>query len=152
MGLLMIVTVASAERIIVDYAVVIVPPGEYLRGRITPINGDTMMRLYLGDVVDIVDRIDGWVEIVGGENGTCWVCEEYLVATYQPLETPVDAVIRSNGRVRLRKHPDGDMLCWMKNGSQLDVIAYATVDNTEWCMTDKGWIMSEFVEVLPNAE
>jgi hypothetical protein len=92
----MIVTVASAERIIVDHAVVIVPPGEYLRGRITPVNGDTMMRLYLGDVVDIVDRIDGWVEIVGGENGTCWVCEEYLVATYRPLEIPVDAVIRSN--------------------------------------------------------
>lgn len=148
MGLSMVVTAACAERIIIDRSVVIVPPGEYLRGRIVPVVGETMVKLYLGDEVDIVARKDGWAEVIGGENGTCWVSEDYLADSYTSLPVPETYKVSSNGRVRVRRTPgDTDISRWCENGDEVEVLAWATVDDTEWARLTDGWVLGEFLEV-----
>lgn len=148
--MLMIFPACAEERAVIDHAVVIVDPGEYLKGRSRPIDGDIMMRLYLGYEVEIVAERNGWYEIIGGELDTCWVCGDYIANEYTPLSNPTTYRVSSNGRVRLRALPGGKAVKWLGNGDTVTVTAWVVVDDVEWGMCDDGFVMREYLEVLSD--
>jgi hypothetical protein len=46
-------------------------------------------------------------------------------------------------RIAARKSAGGDIRCWLKSGDE--VFVYYRTD--EWCVTDRGFIMTKYLEV-----
>jgi hypothetical protein len=91
--------------------------------------------------VDVI-RLNGWAEIEGGEAGVAWCCIDYL-ASYKPGETAPEYMVVSNGRVRVRKEPDGDAVRYANNGDTVEVRFVIG----GWAYIGNGYIMADYLEV-----
>lgn len=106
--------------------------------------------LMLGDrVVSDGKRKNGFIHVLGiTEAGEGWVHSGFLIED-EPVVDEVTARIISDGRVACRRSIGGTRRKWLKNGDE--VVVYAC--GSEWSITDKGFIKSEFLErVEANTE
>ncbi len=109
-----------------------------LNGRQSPdVHSQKVAWFQNGDVIDVYE-IDGeWALTDGGEYGTCWVNIGFLTT-----EDAGTYTVTANGRVRVRKTPDGDAVGWLRPGQQVDVLCVVG----GWARTGKGWVMAEYME------
>lgn len=114
-----------------------------LNGRFSPGKGSTItMMLDYGDDLEPTGQWSskrGWVEVVGGENGTAWVSIQYVSEIFEPM-TMTNA---TNGKVRIRKTPvDGKVVRWLKRGKSV------TIDRVVlgWGHCKYGWIDMDCLE------
>lgn len=99
--------------------------------------------LMSGDQIWVDGRTkDGYAhcENMSNELGEGWVHAGYIVFE-EPEEVNRQCRISSNGRVSCRRSIDGDRRCWVVDGSEVFVYQVAG----EWAVTDKGFIMTEFI-------
>lgn len=105
-------------------------------------------RLDFGDAVTVTGSArDGsgttWYQVEGiTEQGYGYVCSNYLIPS-EPSRCTKTAVIRASGRVAVYRRVDGTRKTWAKAGSTLTIKIYSDT----WCLTDKGWIRTEYLEV-----
>ena len=79
---------------------------------------------------------------LAGEYTTGWVSNGYLVED-EPIVREVVGYIVSNGRVAARKCINGKRKAWLMPGSEVIVF----VISKEWCVTEYGFIRTEFIEI-----
>lgn len=122
--------------------------GTFLNGRREPNKqSPVLVRLWRGDTVEVVAAKNDWVQITGGEAGTAW-CYAACLRSY-PLDTdPILYTVASNGRVRVRKEPDGKTVRYVNNGDA--VMVQFVIDG--WAYIESGYIMTEFLERRENNE
>jgi uncharacterized protein YgiM (DUF1202 family) len=133
--------VANAEN---DILYVCVDEGSFLNGRSGPSKkADVTMRLYSGDKVEVVDIVDGWVEIIGGESGTSFVDSHYVSETKEPYKM----INTSGGRVRVRDSIDGNAVGYVK------AKGVVTIERTilGWGYTGHGWVMLSYFDTCDDS-
>ena len=85
----------------------------------------------------------GFVRCYGiGEYGEGWIHSGYLVYE-KPEKVNCKAVSVSRGKLRARRHIKGKRIGWIKHLETVKV--YWWTD--EWCVTDKGFVESRFLEM-----
>ena len=98
--------------------------------------------LICGDRVRTDDvECNGYLHIIGvGESGEAWISLRYIV--YQePREVNQKMYVWSKGRVASRKWINGKRKAWLKANTEVTVYWY----DTEWCITDKGYIYTDYL-------
>jgi hypothetical protein len=86
-----------------------------------------------------------WYKVDGiTEMGYGYICANYLVPSI-PERVDLDARVNASGRVAVYKRVNGDRKTWVKPGSELKIKIYSD----PWCLTSKGWIRTEYLEVIP---
>ena len=100
--------------------------------------------LYGGDVVAGRTYQDGWVLVDAPvEAGEGWVYAEYLTLKDMPTGCYTNA---SDGRVRIRREPDGKPRGWIKTGGTVDVQRWVAVEGVAWAVTNKGYVDGSWLE------
>ena len=89
-------------------------------------------------------RQNGYIHVEGlaAETTSGWIYSGYLIDD-EPVQCDLKARIVSNGRVACRKCVAGKVIRWLQNGSEVEIYAVSE----EWCVTDKGYIKREFIEI-----
>ena len=98
--------------------------------------------LMCGDKVQFTGKTEnGFLHcICSNELGEGWVYCGYVVLD-EPIEVNEKRLIEANGRVACRRTITGNRRCWVVNGSEVNVYW----ESDEWSVTDKGFIMTEFI-------
>ena len=73
-----------------------------------------------GDEVVVYEVSGQWAKVAGGETGYVWCSVAYLSSAL-PDRDPQTYTVRSNGRVRVRDTPDGDLVRWLQDGDAVQV-------------------------------
>lgn len=99
------------------------------------------------DVVVTDSQKDGtgtiWYKVEGTtELGYGWVCGMYLINSKPERVQDMTATVKANGRVATYKRVNGERKGWAKPGTKVDIKIYST----EWCLTNKGYIKTEYLE------
>jgi hypothetical protein len=90
---------------------------------------------------------DGWAA-VGSDPYYCF-------AEYLSIEPPTEKQGRivSNGRVALRRSPNGERVRWLQNGSSITISSTCTDAGEKWYITDKDlYVKAEFVKMESGKE
>lgn len=133
-------------------AYAICTPGDTVNIRSTPsTHGNQEGYLDCGDMVylDFTKARNGFVHAVGltTESGDGWIHSGYLVYS-EPVQMNRTALIVSRGRLAARKNVGGKRTRWLKSGAELTVLVWSE----EWCLTNCGYVMTEYLELLPEDE
>ena len=87
------------------------------------------------------ERRGEWLHVTGvTENGDGWIHIGYVVWS-EPIRIDREYIICSSGRVAARKTIDGKRRAWLRENDVVNVVWWTK----EWCLTDRGFIRSEFV-------
>ena len=136
---------AHADAVVRE-AWVVCQPGDYVNARSRPSGrSEVLGRFDPGDVVMLDGKKrNGFMHVInaGLEEDECWIHEGYLV--YDPPEYlgGETGTVASNGRLAARKRIGGDRRLWLNNGDAVR-IWYRSDD---WCVTDKGFVKTEFID------
>lgn len=82
-----------------------------------------------------------WILVYGFE-GEAWVCAMYLQSTPVEIEKCV-GLVSAKGKTALRRSPNGKIIKWLKNGSEVSILAMSD----DWCLTVGGYIKRECLDV-----
>lgn len=127
-------------------AYVICTPGDYVNIRPRPNKkGDEIGRFEPGEVVYLDGVRKGeYLHCVGLrlEDTEGWVHMGYVLYD-PPEEIGRPGRIVAKGRVAARKNVNGRRTRWLKPGTELTVHYWSN----EWCLTSKGYVQSQFVEI-----
>ena len=86
---------------------------------------------------------NGFVRCYGiGEYGEGWIHTGYLVYE-KPVKVSCKAYSVSRGKLRARRHIKGKRVGWIKHFETVQI--YWWTD--EWCVTDKGFVESRYLEL-----
>jgi hypothetical protein len=102
-------------------------------------------QFYCGDELDTDGVIkNGFLHLLSSpfENGECWVYAGY-VCEYDPVVMKIQTEVIGSGKVQARRYVNGKRLRWLKPGAKVTV--YARAD--DWCVTNKGYIKTEYLGV-----
>ena len=81
-----------------------------------------------------------WIEIKGGESGTCWCKVEYLTERYNAFKVENE----HKTRIKIRNWPDGKVRSYLGPGKTLKITQVVL----GWGKCARGWIdLSYLVEV-----
>lgn len=135
-----------------ETAWVMLGPDDYVNVRIKPAKKSTITGyIDTGDAfeTDGLSR-NGFLQVLGvGENGEGWVFSGY-VTDEKPEPVNDRYVCVARNRVACRRWIDGPRIRgkagWLYNGSTVKVY-YRT---SEWSVTNRGYIRSEWLEVDPE--
>ena len=85
-----------------------------------------------------------WIHLVelNNETGEGWISLDYVVFD-EPVRLDMEGAIKGKGRVACRKCIGGKRKAWASAGSEITVYWWSA----EWCVTDRGYIQSKFVEI-----
>ena len=129
---------------------VICHPASYVNARYSPsAKSESIGRFDAGDKVEIDGKFrNGFAhsDAMGFEYGEGWVSAGYLVFDEPEWKNGDWYIICSNGRVAARKCIDGERLCWLKNGTELQVFWMSD----EWSVTTRGMVKTEYLEEDPR--
>ena len=128
-----------------DEFYIICKPGTCVNVRISPnSHAEIIGSKFFGDVVYVDKEKNGFVHItnLNSEYTDGWVSKGLIVED-QPVEVNRSGVIVSNARVAGRKYVNGKVKTWLANGTEVTVYA----ESDEWCVTDKGYVRAEFIEI-----
>lgn len=119
---------------------VIISEGTYLNGREKPSKKSFItMRLFRGDVVEVIGFSGDWAQVVGGESGTSFVKAKYLSTILEPAKYQNV----SGGRVKVRTEPvSGKTAAWISSGKTVTV--HSVVFG--WGRISSGWIDLSYFE------
>jgi len=121
---------------------VCVEAGSVLNGRVKPDLGSEIEVYFQdGDVVTVSQIKDGWACVAGGESGAVWCKLEYL-STKEPIDEPKQYTIVANGRVRVRKAPDGKLARWAQDGETVSVTSWCG----DWAFIGDGYVLKKYLE------
>ena len=143
--LLSLITAAFAVANAEDEYFIICEPGCVVNVRISP---DTHSEIigckFFGDALMFDRQKNGFVHItnLNSEYSEGWVYKG-LISEDKPIEANASAVIVSNARVAGIKYVNGKIKRWLNNGTEVTVFAISE----EWCVTDKGYVKAEFIEI-----
>lgn len=123
----------------------IVTASDYCNVREQPDQASTDTgNLYAGDIVTGTGYQAGWVQVIASvEAGTGWVRADLLTLADHPTGKHTNT---SNGRVRIRREPDGKAIGWLNADGNVDVLRWVDVDGTVWAHTARGYIKSDYLE------
>lgn len=76
------------------------------------------------------------------EVNEAWISKRYLISD-KPVICEIRTVIIGSGRVAARGWVNGRRIAWLKPGQEVTVYAISK----EWCVTDRGYIRTEFLGV-----
>ena len=135
LALLFLGSPAEAETVCVS-----IREGTYLNGRMKPSTKSSVtMRLFNGDELEAVALAGEWVEVIGGESGTSFVKAQYL----NEIKSPVYYRNISNGRVRVRKTPEGNQtVAWIPKNKCVKVSRQLM----GWGRINDGWIDLQYFQ------
>ena len=87
---------------------------------------------------------NGFIHVIDllAEVSEGWIYKGLLVED-EPVASQGKAQVFNAGRVACRKYADGKRIGWLKDGSEVEVYAISE----EWCVTDHGYIKTEFLTV-----
>ena len=131
---------------------VMVKPGDYVNVRRTPDRkGQEVGFLESGDwFMTDGTSADGWIRCYGvGEYGEGWIYCGYVV-TDRPEPAYEQYVCVAKQRAACRKWCGGPQIegktGWIYNGTNVQVF----YKSAEWCVTSRGYIKTEWLEVDPK--
>ena len=115
----------------------------WLNGRTNPdTTSDVEARFQCGDEVAVYEVSGQWAKVAGGESGYVWCSVDYL-SSAPPESDPLTYTVRSNGRVRVRETPDGDLVRWLEDGETVQVQCWFD----GWAYIGDGYIQKKYLEV-----
>ena len=87
-----------------------------------------------------------WVEVTGGEAGTCWVHRKYITERIEPFKV----INKRYKTVKIRKKPSekGKLTGYLNKGRSIEVVQVLM----GWGRTRLGWIDLYFVDEVPAIE
>lgn len=87
---------------------------------------------------------NGYIHLVdvNNETGEGWISEKFVVFD-EPYRIDAEGVIIGKGRVACRDSVSGKRIGWASAWSSVTVYWISS----EWAVTDRGYIMSEYLEV-----
>lgn len=113
-----------------------------LNGRARPSKKASVEARYdRGDSIEQAGRFSEdreWVEVIGGETGTCWVHIRYITERVEPFTV----VNENGGKIKIRSKPEtGRITGYMKRGRRV------TIDRVVmgWGHCSRGWIDLSYV-------
>jgi hypothetical protein len=78
---------------------------------------------------------------VAAEASTGWISKQYIV--YDPPEKMSQkALVVSNGRLAARKGVNGKVRKWLKPMTEVTILYWSS----EWCLTNYGYVQTEYLE------
>ncbi len=114
----------------------------WLNGRAKPDrDSDVEARFTVGTEVDVYEVSGQWAKVAGGETGYVWCSVEYLTSN-PPDSNPQTYTVRSNGRVRVRETPDGDLVRWLEDDDTVQVQCWFD----GWAYIGDGYIQQKYLE------
>lgn len=148
--IIMISSVCVAEQEIpenwTDIWIFCRPDGEVSVRDIASKKGKVIREYYVGDHLYTDGKIrNGWVRVhgLGTEADVGWIYSGYIVYN-KPYEINDYHYIRTEDRkVKVRKYIDGPRIKWAYDDDYVKVY-YVSKD---WCVTNKGYIMTEFIDI-----
>ena len=144
LAVLFILAVLTSNAIADEYYVLCMPKSE-VNVRLQPKKSDIVACVVFGKIVESNGKKkNGYIHVedLAAETTSGWIYSGYLVED-EPVQCEFTARIVSNGRVAARKCVDGKIIKWLQDGSEVMVYAICA----EWCVTDKGYVRREFVEI-----
>lgn len=145
--LLILIIVLMADHAKTEDAWILCNPNSYVCVRAKPSGrGEIIGRFDAGDKIEVTDKKkNGFIKCINLslEQEEGWICYGYVVYDEPYVPHFTETYIKSEGRVAARKTVNGDRRCWLKNNAKIKV--YLASD--EWCITNKGYIKTEFVEL-----
>ena len=124
---------------------VICAPGDYVNVRSGPGSKyESIGRFETGDRVTLDGKKrNGFLHCVGLslEKSDGWIHSGYVIGS-KPVSVNRNARITSNGRLAARKNVNGKRTRWLKP----DAIVTVYVWSDEWCVTNCGYIQSQYLE------
>ena len=149
MALILLCTVASAERIQEEVWVLCMPDSEVNVRERPKKTGQIFGGAMCGACMwtDNVKK-NGYLHVLdlAAESDTGWISARYVVYD-EPVEVNAVMEIRSDGRVACRRWINGKVNSWIMNGDRLTVYWMSP----SWAVTSRGYIRSEFLtEVMES--
>lgn len=129
-----VLVVAAASCVASAEVLYVCTSGGDLNGRSRPHpHASVEMHIPNGDSVQAVSRVEGWVEVVGGETGTVWCAQQYLSSSKEAAKYRNT----SGGRVFVRDDVQG-----AKNGLAVSNNKVVTVQRqlSGWGFIGTGWV------------
>ncbi len=84
---------------------------------------------------------------VAAEASTGWISKQYIV--YDPPEKMSQkALVVSNGRLAARKGINGKIRKWLKPMTEVTILYWSS----EWCLTNYGYVQTEYLEWIGENE
>ncbi|HNX63408.1 MAG TPA: SH3 domain-containing protein [Candidatus Limiplasma sp.] len=114
----------------------------WLNGRTSPDTAsDVEARFQCGDEVAVYEVSGQWAKVAGGESGYVWCSVAYLSST-PPDSDPQTCTVRSNGRVRVRDNPDGELVRWLEDGDTVQVQSWFM----GWAYIGDGYVDKQYLQ------
>jgi len=87
---------------------------------------------------------NGFLHVVNvpAEESTGWISTGYIVYD-EPIIMNRTATVYCEGRLAVRKCVGGKIIKWLKPGQQVTIVCYSN----EWCLTDNGYVRTEFLRL-----
>ena len=150
MALILLCTVASAERIQEEIWVLCMPDSEVNVRERPKKTGEIFGGAMCGACMwtDNVKR-NGYLHVLdlAAESDTGWISARYVVYD-EPVEVNAVMEIRSDGRVACRRWINGKINSWIMNGDRLTVYWMSP----SWAVTSRGYIRSEFLTEVVESD
>lgn len=150
MALILLCTVASAERIQEEVWVLCMPDSEVNVRERPKKTGEIFGGAMCGACMwtDNVKR-NGYLHVLdlAAESDTGWISARYVVYD-EPVEVNAVMEIRSDGRVACRRWINGKINSWIMNGDRLTVYWMSP----SWAVTSRGYIRSEFLTEVVESD
>lgn len=150
MALILLCTVASAERIQEEVWVLCMPDSEVNVREKPKKTGEIFGGAMCGACMwtDNVKK-NGYLHVLdlAAESDTGWISARYVVYD-EPVEVNAVMEIRSDGRVACRRWINGKINSWIMNGDRLTVYWMSP----SWAVTSRGYIRSEFLTEVVESD
>ena len=125
---------------------VVCTPHDYVNVRSRPnTHCEEIGRFEPGEVIYLDGKRRGeFLHCVGLrlEDTEGWVHRGYVIYD-EPELVDRDGIVSAKGRVAARKNVNGKRTRWLKAGARLKVWYWSS----EWCLTNCGYVKSEFIEI-----
>ena len=140
-----LILLLAFEYALADELYIMCDADSFVNARNTPGKaGEIVGRYECGDVVQTDGRAkNGFIHVIDCpfEQDEAWVKEWYL-SEYQPHRVSMTTVVKRD-RTIARNGIGGNAVRRLKEGTVVRILVYTP----EWCLTDRGYIRTEFLGV-----
>ena len=131
-------------------AYIICRPGDYVNAREKPDRHSEQAGFFeAGDEVILDGKTsNGFAHLAYPTfEGDSWVYTGYIVFDKPVWKGGQTAIVNSNANLAVRKCITGEIKKWLKNGQEMQVFWWSE----EWCVTNYGFVMTEWIELVGEA-
>ena len=86
---------------------------------------------------------NGYIHVINvpAEETEGWISAQHIVYD-EPVRMNQKAIVVSNGRLAARKGIGGKVKTWLKPMTEVTITIYSS----EWCLTNYGYVMTDYLE------